>query len=40
VWFAGESNYWIAKAAAHPLLRFSGPLGPPGAPEAVIERIR
>ena len=40
VWFSGESNYWIAKAAPHPLLRFAGPLGAPGSPEAVIERIR
>ena len=40
VWFSGESNYWIAKAVPHPLLRFAGPLGPPGSPEAVIERIR
>jgi hypothetical protein len=40
VWFAGESTYWIASAPPHDLLRFSGPLGPPGAPKAVIERIR
>jgi hypothetical protein len=40
VWFSGESTYWIAAAAPHEMLRFSGPLGPPGSPEAVIERVR
>lgn len=40
VWFAGEATYWIAAERPHPMLRFQGPLGPPGAPEAVIERIR
>jgi hypothetical protein len=40
VWFAGEATYWIASAPPHELLRFAGPLGPPGAPEAVIARVR
>ncbi|MBM4246672.1 MAG: hypothetical protein FJ148_23235 [Deltaproteobacteria bacterium] len=40
VWFSGESTYWIASAPPHEVLKFEGPLGPPGAPEAVVERIR
>ena len=40
VWFSGESTYWIAAAAPHDVLRFSGPLGAPGSPEAIIERVR
>jgi len=40
VWFGGESTYWIATAPPHEMLRFEGLLGPPGAPEAVIERVR
>jgi hypothetical protein len=40
VWFAGESTYWIAAAPPHDVLKFEGPLGPPGAPEAVVERVR
>lgn len=40
IWFGGESTYWIAAAAPHDMLRFEGALGPPGAPEAVIERVR
>jgi hypothetical protein len=39
VWFAGESTYWIALEGEPVLLRFRGPLGPPGAPEALIERV-
>lgn len=40
VWFGGESTYWIAAAPPHEMLRFTGALGPPGAPEAVVERVR
>jgi hypothetical protein len=40
VWFAGEATYWVAAEPPHPMLRFSGLLGPPGAPEVVIERAR
>lgn len=40
VWFAGETTYWIAAEPPHLMLRFEGPLGPPGSPEARIERIR
>ena len=40
VWFSGESTYWIASAPPHEVLKFEGALGPPGSPEAVIERIR
>ncbi len=40
VWFAGESTYWIAAEAPHVVLRYRGPLGGPGAPEAVVERTR
>ncbi|MEW6268331.1 MAG: hypothetical protein AB1689_03430 [Thermodesulfobacteriota bacterium] len=40
VWFAGESTYWIAAEPPRVMLRFEGPLGPPGSPEAVIERVR
>jgi hypothetical protein len=40
VWFSGESVYWIASAPPHEVLKFEGALGPPGAPEAVVERIR
>lgn len=40
VWFGGESSYWIASAPPHEMLKFEGALGPPGSPEAVVERIR
>ena len=40
VWFSGESTYWIATAPPHDVLKFEGPLGPPGAPEAIVERVR
>lgn len=40
VWFGGESTYWIAAEAPHDMLRFAGALGPPGSPEAVVERVR
>lgn len=40
VWFSGESTYWIAAEPPHDVLRFTGTLGPPGAPEATIERVR
>ncbi len=40
VWFSGESTYWIASAPPHEVLKFTGPLGPPGSPEAVVERVR
>lgn len=39
-WHAGDSTYWIAASAPHDMLRFEGPLGPPGAPVARIDRIR
>lgn len=39
-WHAGDSTFWIAKKAPHDVLRFEGPLGPPGAPEVRIDRIR
>jgi hypothetical protein len=40
VWFSGESTYWIASSPPHEVLKFTGPLGPPGSPEAVVERVR
>lgn len=39
-WHAGDSTFWIAKSPPHDVLRFEGPLGPPGAPEVRIDRIR
>lgn len=39
-WHAGDSTFWIAAAAPHDVLRFEGPLGPPGAPEVRIDQIR
>jgi len=39
-WYSGDTLYWIAADPPRTLLRFEGPLGPPGSPEAVIERVR
>lgn len=39
-WYSGDSTYWIAAQEPHDLLRFEGPLGPPGAPVVRIDRIR
>ena len=39
-WYAGDSTFWIAANPPHDLLRFQGTLGPPGSPEARIDRIR
>lgn len=38
-WHAGDSTYWIAAEEPHDVLRFEGPLGPPGSPIARVDRI-
>jgi len=37
-WHAGDSTYWIAADGPHDMLRFEGPLGPPGSPVVRIDR--
>jgi hypothetical protein len=39
-WYVGDSTYWLAAGRPHEVLRFRGLLGPPGAPDVLIERIR
>jgi hypothetical protein len=39
-WYAGDATYWIAADDPHRVLRFSGPIGPPGSPEVLVERVR
>ncbi len=39
-WYAGDADYWLATTAPRHVLRFEGPLGPPGSPQVRIERLR
>ncbi len=39
-WYAGDADYWLAETAPRHVLRFEGPLGPPGSPRVRIERLR
>jgi hypothetical protein len=38
--FVPKYRMWYARQAPHPLVRFEGPYGPPGAPEVVLEVAR
>lgn len=37
--FIPKYHIWFAAEPPHPVLRFEGPYGPPGAPEIVMERL-